>query len=154
VTALDRKAHDLRLVVDDILRQFRKLDVDTASGPLFELSCQELHLVENLGDYGPKKMSELAELLLVRVNTLTGIVDNLEKKDLARRERSDEDRRVVRVALTDAGLVVYDAARREKTSFLRKILGALTEDEQDIYMLLMRKVARAARGQDQKANSA
>ncbi len=150
---LEHKAADLRRVVDDIVHQFEVLDNLAANGPHVELSCQELRLVEFLGDRGPRMMRELAEHLLLAVNSITGNVDKLERKGFVRRERSEEDRRVVRVELTAAGRQAYEAAVAAKLRFLGKMLGALTEEEQEIFMVLFRKIARAGRSQVEKLSS-
>jgi DNA-binding MarR family transcriptional regulator len=153
MTSLDRKADELRLLVGNILEQFRLIDAVAAEGPHVELSCQELTLVEHLGDSGPRMMRELAEFLLLAVNSVTSIVDKLEAKGIVRRRRSEEDRRVVRVELTDAGHEAYRAALEDKMRLLRSMLRALTEDEQEIFLVLFRKIARAGRSQVQKIAS-
>src|SRR5437879_1260948 len=94
---LDRRAQDLRELLRDILHQFRLSDAAAAQGPHADLSCQELRLMELVGDGGPRKMSDLAEFLLLAVNSMTSAVDNLEKKGMVRRQRSEQDRRIVRV---------------------------------------------------------
>jgi DNA-binding MarR family transcriptional regulator len=153
MTSLDRKADELRLLVGNILEQFRLIDAVAAEGPHVELSCQELTLVEHLGDCGPRMMRELAEFLLLAVNSVTSIVDRMEAKGIVRRRRSAEDRRVVHVELTDAGQEAYRAALEEKMRLLRSMLRALTEDEQEIFLVLFRKIARAGRSQVQKIAS-
>lgn len=150
MTRLDKKATDLRDMVQDILRQFQAVDQSLGTGPHVELSCQELRVVEFLGDTGPPIMRELAEFLMLAVNSVTSIVDHLERKGLVLRQRSEQDRRIIRVQLTDAGRAAYRAALEEKLRFLRSMLGALTEEEQDIFMVLFRKIARAGRSQVQK----
>jgi DNA-binding MarR family transcriptional regulator len=147
MSPLDRKAADLRDLVQEIIRQFEIVDEAICHRPHGELSVQELRLVEYLGDIGPKMMRELAEFLALAVNSVTSVVDNLEKKGIVRRERSARDRRIVRVELTEAGRAAYDAALKEKTRFLRKMLAVLTEDEQEIFMVLFRKIARSGRSQ-------
>jgi MarR family 2-MHQ and catechol resistance regulon transcriptional repressor len=92
-------------------------------------------------------MRELAEYLTVAVNSVTSIVDNLERKVLVRRHRSEEDRRVIRVELTDPGREVYQSLVEVNLRLFRSMLGALTEDEQEIFMVLFRKIARAGRTQ-------
>jgi DNA-binding MarR family transcriptional regulator len=151
---LDQRVMDLRDLVEDILYQFRKFDAATADGPHVELNCKELWLVEFLGDKGPHIMSALAEHLVMAVNSVTNTVDNLEKRGLVRRVRSDEDRRKVCVELTEVGQSVYRAAAAEKLSLLRGMLAALTEDEQEIFMVLFRKIARAGRSQVQNLGAA
>jgi len=144
---LDRKAKDLRDVVQDIMYQFRVVDGACANGPHADLSTQELRLLEHLGDRGPRMMRELAEFLLLAVNSVTSTVDNMEAKGLVRRKRSEEDRRVIEVELTEHGRAVYADAVQAKLRFLRCLLAALTEEEQEIYMVLMRKIARAGQTQ-------
>ena len=79
------------------------------------------------------------------VNSVTSLVDKLEAQGLVRRERSTEDRRVVFVELTPTGRAAYTAAVDEKLSLLRLMLGALNADEQETFMALFRKIARAGR---------
>jgi DNA-binding MarR family transcriptional regulator len=150
MSTLDRNAEELRAVVEDILYQFRLLDTATANGPHVELSCQELRVVEHLGDRGPRMMKQLAEFLLLAVNSVTSTVDNLENKGIVRRQRSEQDRRIVHVELTEAGKTASEAATAEKLQLLRSMLAPLTEDEQTIFLVLFRKIARAGWGQVHK----
>ncbi len=152
---LDRRTADLRQLVDEVLCQFRKVDASAACGPHEELNAQELRLVEHLGDKGPRMMRELAEHLGLAVNSVTSVVDNLEKKKgLVRRRRSETDRRVVHVELTDAGRRACEAALAEKSQLLRGMLAALNDDEQEIFMVLFRKIARAGWAHVRKQSSA
>ena len=141
--SLDRRAHDLLQEVNEIVHQFRIVDSVAANGPHAELSMQELKVIEFLGHLGPRMMRELAEVLLVAVNSVTSTIDNLERKELVRRNRSDEDRRIVRVELTPKGEEAYAGALEEKLRLMRSMLSSLTDDEQEIFMVLMRKIARA-----------
>jgi DNA-binding MarR family transcriptional regulator len=147
MTSLDRRVADLQDVVQDILKQFQCVHAAAANGPHAELNVQELRVVEFLGNEGARMMREVAEHLTVAVNSMTSIVDNLEKKRLVRRRRSQEDRRVIRVELTDAGRDIYQSLTDMNRRLLRSMLGALTEDEQEIFMVLFRKIARAGRSQ-------
>ncbi len=145
MTHLDRKATELRLLVKDIVNQVTVVNAAAARGPHAELSSRELTLVEHLGDSGPRMMRELAEVLVLAVNSVTSTVDNLERKGIVVRHRSDEDRRVVRVELTDAGKAAYASAVDYMQAFLRSMLQALNEDEREIFLVLFRKIARAGR---------
>jgi DNA-binding MarR family transcriptional regulator len=147
MTPLDRRAADLQDVVRDILKQFQCVNAAAANGPHVELNMQELRVVEFLGNDGPRMMRELAEHLTVAVNSMTSIADSLERKGLVTRQRSEEDRRVVRVALTGPGREIHQSVVEEKMRLFRSMLGALTEDEQEIFMVLFRKIARAGRSQ-------
>jgi MarR family 2-MHQ and catechol resistance regulon transcriptional repressor len=147
MTPLDRKAADLRDIVQDILKQFQSVNATAANGPHVELNMQELRVVELLGNEGPRMMRELAEHLKVAVNSMTSIADGLERKGLVRRHRSEEDRRVVHVELTDPGLEIFKSLSEANMRLFRSMLGALTEDEQEIFLVLFRKIARAGKSQ-------
>jgi MarR family 2-MHQ and catechol resistance regulon transcriptional repressor len=147
MTTLDRRAADLEELVQDILKQFQTVNAAAANGPHAELNMQELRAVEFLGNEGPRMMRELAEHLAVAVNTMTSIVDGLEKKTIVQRHRSEEDRRVIRVELTDSGREIYQSAVEVNLRLFRSMLGALTADEQEIFLVLFRKIARAGRSQ-------
>ena len=143
MASLDRNATELRRLVQDFLHRFREVDANAANGPHADLSMQELRVVERLGDVGTTRMKELAEYMLLAVNSVTSLVDKLEEQGLVRRQRSNEDRRVVHVELTDTGRAAYGAAVDEKLSLLRLMLGGLDPAEQETFMALFRKIARA-----------
>lgn len=151
---LDKQLPELRRLVEEMLQQFRRLDAATANGPHVDLSQQELRLVELLGGHGPRMMRELAEHLLLAVNSVTAIVDNLVKKKVARRQRSEEDRRIVRVELTPVGMQLYRAAVREKNEVFRHMLTSLTNEEREIFMVLFRKIAGAGWSSQKSADVA
>jgi MarR family 2-MHQ and catechol resistance regulon transcriptional repressor len=150
MTPLNRRVADLQDLVQDILKQFQCVNAAAANGPHAELNMQELRLVEFLGNEGPRMMRELAEHLAVAVNSVTSIVDHLERKGLVRRQRSEQDRRVIRVELTESGHKIYQSLVDVNRRLFRSMLGALTEDEQEIFLVLFRKIARAGRSQVQK----
>ena len=143
--SLDKRAADFGLVVEDILQQFQTLNATVANGPHVELNHQELRLVELLGAKGPQMMRVLAEHLALAVNSVTTVADRMEQKGVISRQRSEEDRRVVRLELTEVGQVMYRAADAARLQLFRTMLGALTEDEQEILLVLFRKIARAGR---------
>lgn len=147
---LDRKAAELREIVREIVQQFQAVNEVAANGPFAHLNIQELRVVELLGEQGPKMMREVSDFLGLAVNSVTSVVDGLETKGLLRRQRSAEDRRVVRVELTEDGQQTHRACDEAHLRFQRSILGSLTEDEQEIFLVLYRKIARAGRSQVQR----
>jgi DNA-binding MarR family transcriptional regulator len=144
MTTLDRRVADFSLSVRKILGQFQRLNAAFASGPQAELSQQEIRLIEYLRLVGPQKMKAVSEYLGVAVNTVTSIVDNLERKGHVQRERSPSDRRVVHVQLTDLGTAVGDASMGVKRELLRSLLEELPEGEQEVLVRLFRKIAATA----------
>jgi len=108
------------------------------------ISKLQIHLLMLLQLHGPQSMSQLAALAEVALPNLTGIIDRLEEKELVRRERDEQDRRVVTVHLTTQGADVVaelESVRREE---LRRILRTLDPEEQQLCLRAMRIISRAA----------
>lgn len=137
---LDRRAAELGQVVQEIVKRFEGANLCAANGPHVDLTIQETRVVEWLGVAGGQMMRAVAEHLGVAVNSVTSIADGLERKGLLKRVRSDADRRVVHVELTDAGLDASRSVLGIKTKFHRELLAALTDEEQAILLVLLRKV--------------
>jgi DNA-binding MarR family transcriptional regulator len=88
-----------------------------SSGPAFDLSpiqCHVLHLIE---PGRPLPMSRLADTLSCDASNVTGLVDRLESRGLVRRQTSSHDRRVKVLHLTATGA-------RLRTQLLRQMAGA------------------------------
>ena len=98
------------------------------SGPL---SLVHLNVLMVLTEDGGLPMRVLAESLDVSQASATGIVDRMEQRGLVERQRDDEDRRVIRVALTDAGRQLIAGVASERRGHLAALLDALTDEELD-----------------------
>lgn len=98
------------------------------SGPL---SLVHLNVLMVLAEDGGLPMRVLAESLDVSQASATGIVDRMEQRGLVERRRDDEDRRVIRVALTDAGRQLIAGLASERRGHLAALLDGLTDEELD-----------------------
>ena len=100
----------------------------------------EITMIEILGKHGSLIMSELADHARICLSTTTGVIDGLVTKALVDRQRSDQDRRIVRVELTAAGRKIYEQAVDVRLRMVRGMLGALNKEEQDTFVSLFRKI--------------
>ncbi|HEY7024258.1 MAG TPA: MarR family transcriptional regulator [Candidatus Limnocylindrales bacterium] len=107
------------------------------------LSLVHLNLLMLLRFNGPLTMSRLAELLDVSVASATGIVDRMEKKGVIERRRSDEDRRVVQVYVTEKGEQVFTQMQAERQSNMMKMLSNITESDLRALLKGLRAVREA-----------
>ena len=144
---LEQRLNEFSQAVRQILGQFQRLNAVAANGPHAELSQQEIRLVEHLRASGIQKMKSISEYLAVAVNSVTSIIDNLERKGHVTRQRSPDDRRVIHVQLTAAGITVADASMLAKRKLLRSLLEVLPEEEQETLVTLFWKIATSAEAQ-------
>lgn len=88
-------------------------------------------------------MGELSSALSVPLSTATGMVDWLVNDGYAQRLPDPEDRRIVRVALTDSGRELHKMVEGFVGQRFQQILSYLTVEEQSMLFTLFRKVASA-----------
>lgn len=94
---------------------------------------------------GPMRMSDLSKRLLVSNGNASTIVNRLEKDALVTREAEAGDRRVVKVALTDAGRAQFETQATGHEAMVDDLLGALDHDDLDMIRDLLRKAGEPLR---------
>lgn len=117
--------------------------------PLLEdgLTGGQLGVLEALLHLGPMVQSELADKLLTSRSNLTTLIDNLERDDLVRRERSEEDRRQIEVSLTDQGRELIEDVFPRHAKRITELMGELEPEEQEQLGRLCRKLGRKIEAQ-------
>lgn len=97
----------------------------------------------------PMTMTELSRLLLVSNGNVTAVVSRLEADGLAARAASDDDRRNVRVSLTDAGRAAFDTMASAHEAQIAGIFGVLDQGERDALERILHKLNAAAADQQE-----
>ncbi|MFC7047602.1 MarR family winged helix-turn-helix transcriptional regulator [Emcibacter nanhaiensis] len=111
---------------DDILISIRRIirAIDLQSKQLVKtsgLTAPQLVVMQALRKEGKMPPSAIARQVALSQATITSILDRLEKAGLARRTRSDEDRRIVHACLTEEGLRrLEEAPELLQSGFLRQ----------------------------------
>lgn len=94
-----------------------------------DISNNDMHVIEAIGLGDGNNMSTIAKKLNVTVGTLTTAMNSLVNKKYVSRERSEKDRRVVFVKLTEKGEAAYRHHENYHKQMTQAILDKLTEDE-------------------------
>jgi NAD(P)H-dependent flavin oxidoreductase YrpB (nitropropane dioxygenase family)/DNA-binding MarR family transcriptional regulator len=104
------------------------------------LSMSEIHTLAEIGAGKPKTMTQVAAGLRISVGALTAAMNKLEGKGYVRRFRVAEDRRIVKVELTEAGA----EAAREHDTFHEKLaesaFAQLDGGQQEMLLQMMEKM--------------
>ncbi len=69
----------------------------------YRISAPQLNCLLTLYENGPLPPSRIANHIMVKSSTITGIVDRLEQKGFVARFRNSPDRRVITIQLTETG---------------------------------------------------
>ncbi|MCI6255644.1 MarR family winged helix-turn-helix transcriptional regulator [Pseudoflavonifractor sp. HCP28S3_F10] len=104
-----------------------------------------------LGEEGPVPISMLAERTGSANSTVSGIVDRLEKLGLAKRERSENDRRVIYVSATEKYRALREKAATDVSGYFNSLLDTMAPEDKAMVAEAFQKldaVLTAAGGQD------
>ena len=94
-----------------------------------DITNNDMHVIEAVGIREPRNMSSVAKTLGITVGTLTISIHGLVKKGYVHRVRSDADRRVVLVSLTEKGEKAYHHHEKFHEDMIQSLLKDLSEEE-------------------------
>lgn len=138
-------AHEVR-ALDAYIKLMRAADsVTTRLNRLLavhELTISQFGTLEAVLHLGPLSQGEIAQKILKSSGNITMVVDNLEKRGLVRRERGAEDRRCVKVHLTEEGLRLIRTIFPRHIEAIVKEMSVLGGPEQEALGRLCRRLGR------------
>lgn len=97
-----------------------------------DISNNDMHIIEAIGINEPKNMSSVAKVLSVTVGTLTIAINNLVKKGYVNRVRSEKDRRVVYISLSEKGFKAYEHHAAFHRAMIKATIDGLNTDEVNV----------------------
>lgn len=96
----------------------------------FGLTQPQFGVIECLGHLGIMPIGDISGKLLMSCGNATIIIDNLEKEGLVERIREKNDRRVIKVGLTEKGQKLFDEIFPKHAEYVFELASVLTEEEQ------------------------
>ncbi|MEM9290354.1 MAG: MarR family transcriptional regulator [Acidobacteriota bacterium] len=107
----------------------------------FRLSPTQYNVLRILKGAQPDTLTcgDVGQRLVTPEPDVTRLVDRLVRRELAERSRDEQDRRVVRVRITEAGLQLLDRALEPVESYLEGVLGHMSSEELQTLIQLLEK---------------
>jgi DNA-binding MarR family transcriptional regulator len=129
--------HELEQTFRQLLRQLRR-EFSATWGD--RLTGAEFGVLWQLYVKSPQIVSALSQECGVSVSHITHVADQLEKKNLAVRRRSQADKRVVEIHITEEGKRVAQELGERKNEFIRQKFSPLSTEELEILLRLLQKL--------------
>jgi DNA-binding MarR family transcriptional regulator len=138
----DSPAQEVYLNLWRTYDRLRALEDDLFAG--YDLTAQQYNVLRLLKAARPDTVPTLAlgERLVSRAPDVTRMIDRLEHRGFVRRERQAGDRRVVRVAITDAGLALLAEIAGPLADCHARQLGHLSASDLKTLAALLREARR------------
>lgn len=115
-----------------------------------DLTNNDMHVIEAVGLGEGNNMSAIAKKLNITVGSLTTAMNSLVNKGYVERHRSEKDRRVVFVRLTQKGIEAFRHHEDYHRQMTEAILNKLTEDEIPVLVKTLDGLSEFFRGYSKK----
>ncbi len=99
------------------------------SGEFVDITINDMHVIEAIGMGEPSPSSVVAKKLSVTMGTLTKSIDRLTRTGYVLRERSEEDKRLVLLSLTERGERAYAHHKSFHEEMIRAAMGQFNKTE-------------------------
>jgi DNA-binding MarR family transcriptional regulator len=133
---------DFELLLSDGFKRWSRAGTRTLSS--LGLTRAELRALMTLSKLGPSSMVTLSVEQGMTAPGMTLVVDKLESAGLARRVRSDADRRAVNVAITGKGGETFRRALKLQDKFIEKALRGVSDQELNSFLIMLSRIVAAA----------
>lgn len=104
------------------------------------LTPEQFMLIDLLWNHGSMTQQQLADQMHKDKNSVTKLVDAIEKKGFVVREQNLKDRRANTLVLTEKALQLKDSAKRKGISILDNILEGISEEELRSFLSTLHKL--------------
>jgi MarR family transcriptional regulator, organic hydroperoxide resistance regulator len=132
---------DLESIIFSYIDEFKFLFFpDQWSGVFLDYSKNEIIALLYLYRYKNANMTEISQYINAPLNTATGVVNRLEKKEMIERIRSSEDRRIVQITLTDKANEFLIREKAVMELYVNEINETLTKEEKATALNIIKKV--------------
>ncbi|SFL88743.1 MarR family winged helix-turn-helix transcriptional regulator [Rugamonas rubra] len=110
----------------------------------FDLTAAQYVVVSMLAEGRCDNAAQMCKEMPYDPGAMTRMLDRLEQKQLVRRVRSQENRRSVRLELTEAGIAIHPVLRAASIAVFNRLLHGFSVDEaRQFESFLMRLLANA-----------
>ena len=106
-----------------------------------DITNNDMHIIEAIGLSGENTMSSVAKKLKITAGSLTTAVNALVRKAYVKRERREEDRRVVYIALTEKGENAFYHHEQFHRQMTNAVIEKLDDEEIDALVKMLKDIS-------------
>lgn len=140
----DISVAELRELIRLLVRHLGLLEKSEAS--CCGISLAQCHAIIEIGRACEISLNELAEILGLDNSTMSRTVNNLVEKDFVIRETDANDRRYVKIKLTEKGYEIYSSIESNMDNYYKDVMDSIPEEKRDQVIESLRLLDNAIKG--------
>ena len=107
-----------------------------------DISYNDMHIIEAVGLGEGNNMTTIAKKMKITVGSLTTSMNSLVKKHYVERNRSEEDRRIVNITLTEKGIKAYKHHEEFHEKMSQAAISEMSEDEVKVLLKSLNNLSK------------
>jgi len=115
----------------------------------YPLGVSPILVLSELKQKGPQRQAELAETIGYTKGAMTSIAEKLVKLGLAERLYDENDRRTIRLQITEEGKNAFTKAQDVGKDVFIQLFEVLNEEEIEQYLLILEKLVQGIKDRNQ-----
>lgn len=139
----NNESHCLRELIRILVRNLGILEKSDSS--CCGTSIAQCHAIVEIGRAKEISLIQISELLSLDKSTMSRTINNLTQSGLAVREVHQEDRRYIKIKLTDKGEQVYKNIEDSMEKYYKDILTSIPEEKREQVIESLRLLTEAVK---------
>ena len=137
---------DYKVLNEILVRLFRSImDVEEKAiitQEFQDITNNDMHIIEAVGLGEGNNMTTIAKKMKITVGSLTTSMNSLVKKHYVERNRSEEDRRIVNITLTEKGIKAYKHHEEFHEKMSQAAISEMSEDEVKVLLKSLNNLSK------------
>lgn len=137
---------EIAVYVNILNSRIKKYFFDKLKENWINITPEQFLVLDILWKEQPLSQQKIADIIQKDKNSVTKIIDSLEKKDLVRRVVDKNDRRINKIELTEEALALEEKVTKVAIEFMNGAVKGIDEKDLDNFVSVMRKLKNNLEG--------
>ena len=138
---------EIAVYVNILNSWIKKYFIDKLQENKINITPEQFLVLDILWEKQPLSQQNIADIIQKDKNSVTKIIDSLEKKQMARRVMDQNDRRVNKIELTDKALALEEKVTKVAIDFMNDAIKNIDKQDLDNFVNVMRQIKENLEGE-------
>ena len=131
---------EIAVYVNILNSRIKKYFIDKLQENKINITPEQFLVLDILWEKQSLSQQNIADIIQKDKNSVTKIIDSLEKKQLARRVMDQKDRRVNKIELTEKALALEEKVTKVAIDFMNDAIKSIDKQDLDNFVNVMRQI--------------
>ena len=131
---------EIAVYVNILNSRIKKYFIDKLQENKIDITPEQFLVLDILWEKQSLSQQNIADIIQKDKNSVTKIIDSLEKKQLARRVMDQRDRRVNKIELTEKAIALEEKVTKVAIEFMNDAINGIDKQDLDIFVNVMRQI--------------